>query len=459
MKNDYQKLMEHINTPAGLNDRVLFAARQQAAEQTSGQTGPKRLTTGKARPILRGAVCAACALALVLGTVRFYPAETQPETPVGQEDGPTVMVPAFSFGLTAYAAGTGETITPNANGGLAFTMGAGLYWPEQEGYYTGCLFQVTGEGVRQVALSLDRGGLYRSRRLEHLTVEEMQAIREAQARGEMAPTSIDQDEDGNWSTEAMMKLGASVTEDYDPEASYGFWVPSGQESQDTEMDMGEAAQASIDFFDGAVLTVTVTFDGGTEQTKTYLLSTGRLRVTHSSAGMTVLPQLAGDDEPCIYGIYAESEEDSRWFQWPVQDCTTISLSNPYGARTLPAAEPDADDPEARTVFHNGIDIPAPFGSVILAAADGTVTETGFDAERGSYLVLDHGDGLETVYATCRDFTVEEGDTVRAGEMIGAVGTSGMSTGPHLCFQVWQDGEAQNPVAYFDSGIRDTLSMQ
>ena len=97
--------------------------------------------------------------------------------------------------------------------------------------------------------------------------------------------------------------------------------------------------------------------------------------------------------------------------------------------------------------------------MILAAADGTVAEVGFDGERGNYLVLDHGDGLETVYAACRDVTVEEGDTVRAGEMIGAVGSTGMSTGPHLHFEVRQGGQAQNPVAYFDSAIRDTLTAE
>ena len=53
---------------------------------------------------------------------------------------------------------------------------------------------------------------------------------------------------------------------------------------------------------------------------------------------------------------------------------------------------------------------------------------------------------------------EEGDTVRAGEMIGAVGKTGMATGAHLHFEVRQDGEPQNPVAYFDSDVRDTLRM-
>ena len=246
-------------------------------------------------------------------------------------------------------------------------------------------------------------------------------------------------------------LGASVTEDYDPEAYYGFLVPDTGEI-DWEGDPREANQESIDRLDGARLTVTVTFADGTEQARTYTLSTGRLKAVYdaNSPGMTLLPQLAGDEDPWIYGIYAVDEESSRFFQWPVQGSNTISLSNPYGSRVKPGGQGET--------FHAGIDIPAPEDEVILAAADGTVSEAGFDPERGNYVVIDHGDGLTTLYGQCRDFTVEEGDTVRAGEQIGAVGSTGMATGPHLHFEVRQNGEPQNPVAYFDSDVRDTLRM-
>ena len=245
-------------------------------------------------------------------------------------------------------------------------------------------------------------------------------------------------------------LGASVTEDYDPEARYGFLVPD-TGGIDWEGDPREANQESIDRLDGARLTVTVTFADGTEQTRTYTLSTGKLRVEYEEDGTpTLLPQLAGDEDPWIYGVYAVDEESSRFFRWPVQGSNTISLSNPYGSRVKPGGQGET--------FHAGIDIPAPEGEVILAAADGTVSEAGFDPERGNYVVIDHGDGLTTLYGQCRDFTVEEGDTVRAGEQIGTVGKTGMSTGPHLHFEVRQDDEPQNPVAYFDSDVRDTLTM-
>ena len=205
--------------------------------------------------------------------------------------------------------------------------------------------------------------------------------------------------------------------------------------------------------DCARMTVTVTFTDGSEQTKTYTLSTGRLKVEYdaNSPGGILLPQLAGDEDPWLYGVYAVDETASRFLQWPVQGANTISLSNPYGT---PRWQPGGKTCET----HTGIDIAAPEGEAVLAAAGGTVVESGYDVERGNYVVIDHGDGLSTLYGQCRDFTVEEGDTVRAGEMIGAVGKTGMATGAHLHFEVRQDGEPQNPVAYFDSDVRDTLRM-
>ena len=433
--NEYRKLMEDISVPKELNNRVLRAARQRGTEQT----GLKRREKRNWRPVLRGAVCAACALALALGTVHLRPAGESAEQPGATP----VMTLDYSFGLTAYAAETGETVTPNANGGLAFDSGSGMAG-EEIGHYTGCLFQVTGEGIETVSLTVDRGGLYRSETRTGLTTEEVRKLWQAEEAGGPVCNVYGKDEDGLMNAEVMTALGSSVTEDFAPEVRYGFWVPEYHE--DPDADLRQAAWASIDTFDGACLTVTVTFADGGEQSKTYTLSTGRLRVEyHEDGTLTMLPQLAGDEEPFVYGIYAASEAESHWLQWPVEDSRTVWKGNPYGI--------------INGKLHSGIDIPADQGAVILAAADGTVTEVGFDRERGNYLILDHGDGLTTLYAQCRNVETKEGDTVKAGEMIAAVGSTGMSTGPHLHFEVRQDGQAQNPVAYFDSDIRDTLRAE
>ena len=453
-KNDYQNMMEHIQPPAGLNDRVLSAARRRTAEQEPA--GPKRLAPRKRRPVVRAAVCAACALALVAGSVTLGPIGGGESSADGA---PVTALPAFSFGLTAYAADTGERYEANANGGLAFSTSGRGSWSAEDGHYTGCLFQVAGENIQTISLAIDREALYRSRTLTDLPGEEVQKYLEAEASGteyqlpgggDVIAAVYSEGEEEPLTLEVVTDLGASVTEDYDPEARYGFLIPDTGDI-DWEGDPRTANQESIDRLDGARLTVTVTFDDGSEQTKIYTLSTGQLKVEYEEDGtMTLLPQLAGDDDPWIYGVYAVDETASRFLQWPMEGATTISLSNPYGSRVKPGGQGET--------VHAGIDIPAPEGEVILAAADGTVSEVDFDPERGNYLVLDHGDGLTTLYGQCRDFTVEEGDTVRAGEMIGAVGSTGMSTGPHLHFEVRQDDEPQNPVAYFDSDVRDTLRM-
>ena len=433
--NNYRKLMEDISVPEELETKVLWAARRQR----EAQAGPKHLVKWDWKPVLRGAVCAACALALVLGTVHLRPAVESGEQPGGNP----VMTLDYSFGLTAYAADTGETVRPNANGGLSFDSSSGMAG-EEIGYYTGCLFQVTGEEIERVSLSVDRGGLYRSETRTGLTAEEVRKLWQAEKAGGPVCSVYGKDENGPMNAEVMTALGSSIKEEFDPEVRYGFWVPEYRE--DPDADMRQAHWDSIDTFDGARLTVTVTFADGGEQSKTYALSTGRLRVEYGEDGTrTMLPQLAGDDEPFVYGVYAESETESCWLQWPVQDSRTVWKGNPYGI--------------INGKLHSGIDIPAEQGTVILAAADGTVTEVGFDQERGNYLVLDHGGGLTTMYAHCRNVDVKEGDTVKPGEMVAAVGSTGMSTGPHLHFEVRQDGEAQNPVVYFDSEIRDTLKAE
>ena len=301
-----------------------------------------------------------------------------------------------------------------------------------------------------MTLSVDRGGLYRSETRKALSNDEVQTLWQAEENGELVCSVYGADEDALPDADIMTALGSEATEDYDPAVSYGFWVPPDEvleKTGDAKQDLWDA----IDTFDGAHLTVEVTFADGGTQSRTYTLSTGRLRLDQYENGTwTVLPQLAGDEDLFVYGIYAASETESRWFQWPVAGSSTVSLSNPFGARWNPGGQ-------GKTV-HNGIDIPGTEGTAILAAADGTVTETGFDPERGNYLLIDHGNGLTTLYAACKEVDVSKGDAVKAGDEIAALGSTGASTGPHLHFEVRQDGEAQNPTAYFNADVRAQLQM-
>ena len=96
-------------------------------------------------------------------------------------------------------------------------------------------------------------------------------------------------------------------------------------------------------------------------------------------------------------------------------------------------------------FHTGVDIAAAEGTPIAAAYGGTVAETGHTSGRGNYVLLRHGTALQTLYCHLSEIDVEEGDSLTAGETLGLVGTTGMSTGPHLHFEVRVDGVRCDPV--------------
>ena len=457
MKNSYREMMETINLPEGLSERVISSARETAERR------PKQR-----RPLLRTAVCAACALALVMGTLTFRPADA-PDAPADTGiKTPPALNPALSFGLTAYAAETGETIAPNANSGIAFSTDASMHWTKTGGYFSGCLFQITGEDIETVSLSLNRGELYRWENTPGLTEEEATYL--FQVARELAGTDSDgqsmtKDESG-YSVQKIRRIGPSVTEEYDPNVRYGLWT-AGADSAAWEESARAASRESLDQLDGAVLTVRAVFKNGGEQTKTYHLSTGNLRASWNGDGTaSLLPQLAGDGEISVYGVYAASREEGRYFHWPVAGANTVRLSGVYGNREVvaeiaPDEEADPVTPEQweRMRYHNGIDIPALKGTEITAVLDGKVLEAGFDAQEGNYLILDHGEGLETVYAHCQSLAVEAGMAVSQGEVIAAVGSTGVSTGPHLHFGVRQDGTYQDPVAYFDRDVRESLRAE
>jgi len=227
-------------------------------------------------------------------------------------------------------------------------------------------------------------------------------------------------------------LGAQLTEPFNPAAVYGLAPLE-----------GEAMEA----VDGTTLTLTAHFSDGTEKTQTYTLSAENLRLFENENGEKVLvPALTGDTAQTASALYAVAQGKSTWLAWPVEGSSAVSLSAPYGRR------------EETGYFHSGIDIPGQRGENVAAAAAGTVTQTGYDAARGNYLILDHGSGLTTLYGHCQEVLAAEGESVETGQIIALLGSTGMSTGPHLHFEVRQEGQAQNPVAYFDAALRDTLRM-
>ena len=125
------------------------------------------------------------------------------------------------------------------------------------------------------------------------------------------------------------------------------------------------------------------------------------------------------------------------FIWPCPGYTTVSSG--YGYRSDPFT--------GASSFHNGIDIPAPSGTPVVAAGSGTVEWSEPNPTAGNWIGINHGNGVYTIYMHMSALLVGAGTTVSAGQTIGLVGTTGSSTGNHLHFTVRVNGANQNPYSY------------
>jgi murein DD-endopeptidase MepM/ murein hydrolase activator NlpD len=122
-----------------------------------------------------------------------------------------------------------------------------------------------------------------------------------------------------------------------------------------------------------------------------------------------------------------------------------SMSSNFGSR--------ADPFLGSAAFHAGIDFRSPQGRKVEATAAGRVVVAGRSGGYGNLVEIDHGKGLSTRYAHLSRIDVSVGETVKAGDVVGRVGSTGRSTGPHLHYETRRDGVAVNPVRYLEAGRR------
>jgi len=122
------------------------------------------------------------------------------------------------------------------------------------------------------------------------------------------------------------------------------------------------------------------------------------------------------------------------FRFPLSFGT---LTSGYGTRD----NPFTGDSE----FHSGLDLAAPMGTEVYAARDGSVGSIGYDPVLGKMVILNHEAGYQTIYGHLEEISVRLNEEVRSGMIIGAVGTTGHSTGPHLHFEIRRKGATRDPV--------------
>lgn len=133
----------------------------------------------------------------------------------------------------------------------------------------------------------------------------------------------------------------------------------------------------------------------------------------------------------------EADNENAKLEWPVERSLRQRISSLFGFRKDPFT--------GKRAFHKGIDIAAPVGTKVLAAADGVVKTVTTHPRLGKYVHVAHADGSYTLYGHLSTTDVRVGKKVQAGDVLGKVGSSGRSTGPHLDFSVRRGEEAVNPL--------------
>lgn len=148
-------------------------------------------------------------------------------------------------------------------------------------------------------------------------------------------------------------------------------------------------------------------------------------------------KLQNDIEALTRELNSTSTYSGGKFKWPL--ATSGTNTSGWEWRTNPITK--------RREFHNGVDIAAPKGTNIYAAADGTVVKCEWYGGYGNCVIINHGGGVMTLYGHCNSLNVKNGQSVKAGDVIAYVGTTGQSTGYHLHFTVYEGKTAVNPWNY------------
>lgn len=167
----------------------------------------------------------------------------------------------------------------------------------------------------------------------------------------------------------------------------------------------------------------------TQASEVQVVTRKDLRQQHLDAQKLVITRA-----PNLLKAYTPPLASTQAFIWPVQG----PLTSRYGRRNISVGG---------NTFHAGVDVAAPTGTPILAAKGGTVVKASWGGAYGYVVYIDHGDGSQTRYAHMSQIKVGVGSYVNQRDVLGLVGTTGASTGPHLHFEIRLEGRSINPLEY------------
>ncbi|MDM8160945.1 M23/M56 family metallopeptidase [Labilibaculum sp. K2S] len=134
--------------------------------------------------------------------------------------------------------------------------------------------------------------------------------------------------------------------------------------------------------------------------------------------------------------------------FPLKQGEKIFISSGYGERIHPITK--------KKTFHNGMDVAAPKGTPVLSVSDGIVSKVNNQFVQGKgygrFVIIDHQNGFSSLYSQMDSYSVKEGQKVSKGDLVGTIGTSGLTTGPHLHFELKKDGKLVNPADFFEKDL-------
>ena len=169
-----------------------------------------------------------------------------------------------------------------------------------------------------------------------------------------------------------------------------------------------------------------------------------LNVTLTSTPLNdILIPLMNSDQTQHYQILMQSKGNRQYVGNPFDFNWLPYVSSYYGYRISPIS--------GAVEFHTGVDIAVPQGTQIRAGFDGTVISAGYDGGYGNCVVIENKDGVQARYAHCDTLNVTAGQTIKEGDVIATVGSTGDSTGPHLHLEVIKDGQQINPLYFAVTG--------